>query len=101
MVARRTNEICIRMALGADRVRILLLIMREVAVICVAGLLVGVGLVIAAGPAIRSLLYGLRPTDPATLAAAAAGVSAFAALATLLPAIRAARLDPMRALREE
>jgi predicted permease len=101
MVARRTNEIGIRMALGADRTRILLLIMREVAAICAAGLLVGVGLALAAAPAIRSLLYGLRPTDPATLAVAAAGVSAFAVLASLLPALRAAQLDPMVALHEE
>jgi putative ABC transport system permease protein len=101
MVARRTNEIGIRMALGADRARILMMIMREVAAICAVGLLVGLGLALAAAPAIRSLLYGLRPTDPATLAVAAAGISAFAVLASLLPALRAAQLDPMDALHEE
>jgi predicted permease len=101
MVARRTNEIGVRMALGADRRRILLLIMREVTVICAAGLLLGIVLALAAAPAMRSLLYGLRPTDPATLAAAAVGVTAFALLASLMPAMRAARLDPMHALREE
>jgi putative ABC transport system permease protein len=101
MVARRTNEIGIRMALGADRSRILLLIMKEVAAICAAGLVVGFGLALVAAPAIRSLLYGLRPTDPLTLAAAAAGVIAFALLASLLPALRAAQLDPMVALHRE
>jgi putative ABC transport system permease protein len=101
MVARRTNEIGIRMALGADRARILLLIMREVAAICAVGLLVGLGLAFAAGPTIRSLLYGLRPTDPATLVVATVGVVAFAVSASLLPAMRAAQLDPMVALREE
>jgi putative ABC transport system permease protein len=101
MVARRTNEIGIRMALGADRMRILLLIMKEVSLICAVGLLAGFGLTLAAAPAIRSLLYGLRPTDPATLAVAAVGLSAFAALASLIPAWRAAHLDPIAAIHEE
>lgn len=101
MVARRTNEIGIRMALGADRGRILLLIMKEVAAICAIGLLVGLGLALAAAPAIRSLLFGLRPTDPSTLALASVGVSVFAILASLLPALRAAQLDPMVALHDE
>jgi len=101
MVARRTNEIGIRMALGADRARILLLIMREVAAICAVGLVVGLALAFAAAPAIRSLLYGLRPTDPVTLAVAAVGIGALAVIASLLPALRAAQLDPMVALHEE
>ncbi|MGC2111842.1 MAG: FtsX-like permease family protein [Candidatus Korobacteraceae bacterium] len=101
MVTRRTNEIGIRMALGADRRRILMLIMREVAAICAIGLLVGLGLALAAAPAVRSLLFGLRPTDPSTLAVAIVGVILFTVLASLLPALRAAQLDPMAALHDE
>jgi putative ABC transport system permease protein len=101
MVARRTNEIGIRMALGANRGSILGLVMREVAGICAIGLGVGLGLTLAAGPAARSLLFQLRPTNPATLLAAILGVGIIAVLASLLPAWRAAKLDPLVALHEE
>jgi putative ABC transport system permease protein len=101
MVARRTNEIGIRMALGARRGSILLLIMKEVAAICGAGIVAGLGLSAAAGPAARSLLFGMKPSDPATLTAGAAGVAIVAAIASLIPALRAAHLDPTLALHEE
>jgi putative ABC transport system permease protein len=101
MVARRTTEIGIRVALGANRRGILRLVMTEVAAICAIGLCLGLLLTLAAAPAVRSLLFGLRPADPLTLLLAMAGMSGLAVLATLVPAIRAARLDPMAALREE
>ena len=101
MVARRTTEIGIRVALGANRRGILRLVMTEVAAICAIGLCLGLLLTLAAAPAVRSLLFGLRPADPLTLVLAMAGTSGLAVLATLVPAIRAARLDPMAALREE
>jgi putative ABC transport system permease protein len=101
MVARRTNEIGIRMALGANRGSILFLIMKEVATTCGIGLLAGVGLTLTAAPAVRSLLFGLRATDPATLIAAVGGVGIVAVLASMLPALRAAQLDPMVALHDE
>jgi len=101
MVARRTNEIGIRIALGAQRSGILLLIMKEVAAICGAGMIAGLALAAAAGPAARSLLFGVKPTDPATLAAAAAGIAIVTAIASFIPALRAAHLDPTVALHEE
>jgi ABC-type antimicrobial peptide transport system permease subunit len=101
MVAQRTNEIGIRMALGANRGNILLLIMKEAAVICGIGLIAGVGLAVAAAPVVRSLLFGLRPTDPSTLAFAIVGVCIVGVLAASLPALRATQLDPMAALHDE
>jgi ABC-type antimicrobial peptide transport system permease subunit len=89
------------MALGAHRGNILLLIMKEVAVICGAGIIAGLAISAALGPAARSLLFGMKPTDPATLALGAAGVAVVAAMASFVPALRAAHLDPMVALHEE
>jgi predicted permease len=100
-VARRTNEIGIRMALGAARADVLRLVLREVALLCAMGTAVGVALALAGGTAVRSLLYGLQPYDPATLGMAAGVLLAIALAASYVPAWRAARLDPMRALRHE
>jgi len=101
MVARRRSEIGIRMALGADRREIVGMMMREAAVLLAAG--VGVGLVaaVAAAKTATALLFGLKPGDPATLAAAAAGFAAVALFASYLPATRAARLQPTEALRQD
>src|SRR5215469_574874 len=101
IVARRTNEIGIRMALGAHRSNILLLIMKEVGVICIAGIVAGLALSAALGPAARSLLFGMKPTDPSTLVSATAGVAIIATIASFIPALRAAHLDPVVALHEE
>jgi predicted permease len=101
MVVRRRNEIGVRMAMGATRRDIVVMILREAGALLGAGLAIGVVLSIAAAHAARSLLFGLRPGDPVTLAIAVAGLSAVAAAASLLPARRAAALDPMAALREE
>jgi predicted permease len=101
MVVRRRNEIGIRMALGADRRRVVLLIMREAALLLVVGLAIGAGLSLASTRAAAALLFGLKAHDPLTLALAAASLAVVAAAASYLPAFRAARIHPTEALREE
>jgi putative ABC transport system permease protein len=100
-VARRTNEIGIRMALGAQRGNVLGMIMREAGALLAIGLIAGAGLALAAGRAATSFLYGLKPYDPLTIVLATLALAAVAAAASFLPAQRASRLDPMVALREE
>jgi putative ABC transport system permease protein len=101
MVSQRRNEIGIRMALGATRGRILALVMAEAARLLAAGVTIGVFLTLSAAPTARAFLFGLQPRDPLTLAIAVAGLGVVAILASLLPARRAARVDPMIALRDE
>ncbi|HVX67650.1 MAG TPA: ABC transporter permease [Bryobacteraceae bacterium] len=100
-VERRQGEIGIRMALGAQRGAVIWLVLRDVLVLLVAGTVVGLAAALASGRLVASLLYGLRPNDPAQLAGAALVLAVATALAAWLPARRAARLDPMAALREE
>src|SRR5579859_2068252 len=101
MVARRQNEIGIRMALGADRMGVMRLVLGEAATLLGIGLAVGTALALAAGTAARSMLFGLQPYDPVTLAMAVALLAAVTLVASYLPALRAAKLDPMVALRDE
>ena len=101
LVAKRRNEIGLRMALGADRVDILAMILREAATLLGTGLVIGTMLALSAGEIAASMLYGLKARDPLTLAAALAAMAAIALGASLLPAQRAASVDPMTALREE
>jgi putative ABC transport system permease protein len=101
MVVRRRNEIGIRMALGADRRRVITLVMREAALLLAVGVAIGTGLSLASTRAARALLYGLKPYDPLTLAMAAASLAVVAAAASYLPAFRAARIHPTEALRDE
>ena len=101
MVARRRNEIGIRIALGARRGQVLALIFRESALLLAIGLIAGTVLALAAGRTAASLLFGLKPYDPMTLLLAMGTLAAIAAAATYLPARRAAQLDPTAALREE
>lgn len=101
MVAQRRNEIAIRMALGAEPSSIIKLVMRESGTLLVAGLVIGVALAIAGGQAATAMLFGLKPGDPLTLGTALLSLSLVAALASLLPARRASRNDPMTALRDE
>jgi len=101
MVARRRNEIGVRVALGANPHQIVRLILRESAGLLGIGLAIGIVLAIACGSAARALLFGLRPSDPTTLALALTSLAVVALAASFLPARRAARLDPMSALHDE
>jgi ABC-type antimicrobial peptide transport system permease subunit len=101
MVARRRGEIGIRMALGANSRHVVVLIAREAGKLLVIGLVIGAVLAVTSARTARSLLFGLEPGDPTTLVAAIATLAAVAALAAYWPARRAARLDPLVALREE
>jgi hypothetical protein len=100
-VAQRTSEIGIRMALGATRGKILMMIASESLSLLGVGLAVGIVLVIAAGRSVQALLFGLRPTDPLTLCLAMAGMTVVALFASLLPALRAAAVQPIQTLREQ
>jgi len=100
-VVRRTNEIGVRMALGAQQGGVLWLILRESIVVLLVGIAVGVPATLGAMRLIESALFGLKPSDPLTLAGAAAVVAAVTLLASYLPARRATQVDPMVALRYE
>ena len=100
-VAQRTNEIGIRMALGAQRSSVLRMILAEVGILVGVGIAVGVGLTLAGSKTASSLLYGLQPRDPVTLALAIVVLAAIGFAASFIPARRASRLDPMSALRYE
>jgi len=101
MVERRRNEIGIRMALGAGQQSIIRLVLRETGLLLAIGLVTGVALALATAKTAASMLFDLKPTDVLTYLLAALSLSAVAALASFLPARRAARLDPMVALRNE
>ncbi len=100
-VARRTNEIGIRMALGAERREIVWLVQREVLLLATAGLCVGMLCAWATMSSIKSFLFGMKPGDPLALSLAAAILITAAILAGLAPALRASRIDPLNALRHE
>jgi putative ABC transport system permease protein len=101
MVVQRTKEIGIRMAIGAERVDVLKLILNEATMLTATGLVIGAGLALGAAQAAKSLLYGLKPRDPITLVLAVVVLSAVAAFASFWPAYRASKLDPLIALRYE
>ncbi|HTX39243.1 MAG TPA: ABC transporter permease [Bryobacteraceae bacterium] len=100
-VARRRNEIGIRMALGAEQARVLRMVLREVTILLVAGLALGLAVAVFSTRLLGSLLYHLEPNDPTTLVTACVVLAVSAVVAGLLPARRAANLDPMTALRAE
>jgi predicted permease len=100
-VARRTNEVGIRMALGASRGDILSMILREAGGLVAVGLVIGLPASALAGRLIANQLFGVTPADPVTLLASAATLAAIAVLAGYVPARRASRLDPNDALRTE
>jgi putative ABC transport system permease protein len=101
MVIRRRSEIGIRMALGADRNRVLRLIMREAAMLLAIGLGTGTILALLAAKAAGSLLFGLKARDPETFIWAISLLAIVSLAASALPAYRAARVDPLDALRNE
>ena len=97
-VSRRTREIGIRMAMGAQRKEVLSLVLRESMVLVIAGIAIGIAGALGAGRFVASQLFGLEPTDPTTMMAAIVVMLAVSAAAGYLPARRAARVDPMVAL---
>ena len=100
-VARRTNEIGIRMALGAKRGQVLWVVLKETLLLVAAGAAIGVPLALGAIRFVRSQLFGVQPYDPLTLVLAVLLLTTVAAVAGYLPALRASRVDPMVALRHE
>ncbi len=100
-VTRRSREIGIRMALGAEAPNVVWLVMREVVKLVGAGIAIGLPAAWGLARLVRAQLYGVEPTDPVTIAAAAILLAAVAALAGYIPARRATRLDPVRVLRYE
>ena len=100
-VARKRSEMGIRLALGAKPQGVLRLVLRQVAVLSVAGIVLGMVLAYLATPVVGSLLYDVAPSDPVTLAAAATALLAVALVAGWLPARRAARTDPLEVLSAE
>lgn len=101
MVARRRNEIGVRIAMGATRGRIIGLVLREAALLLAIGLVLGGALAAWAGKAAAALLYGLTPRDPLTLGGAISLLALVALCASYGPAWRASRMEPMAALRDE
>jgi putative ABC transport system permease protein len=101
VVGRRTREVGIRMALGAQAASVMAMVVRQGMAPVVAGLAVGLAGSLALGRALSSLLYGVPAHDPGTLAAASAVLAGTALVACVMPARRAAHIDPARALREQ
>jgi ABC-type antimicrobial peptide transport system permease subunit len=101
MVSQRANEIGLRMALGADRARIVRLILGGGVKLAAIGLVAGFGGAWAATRLLETMLYGVERTDPVTYSAMAIGVALVTIAACAVPAWRASRVDPLVALRQE
>jgi ABC-type antimicrobial peptide transport system permease subunit len=100
-VARRTGEIGIRMALGAQRAGVMRMVLREVLGLAIAGLAIGMATALATSKFVASFLYGMKPNDPLALTLAVVTLLGAALLAAYMPARKASRIDPMIALRHE
>ncbi len=100
-VSQRTREVGIRMALGANREGVLRMVMRRGLLLALSGIAAGLAITLAASPRIAPLLYRVSPADPLSIAGAALFLIVVAVLASLIPALRATRVDPMVALRQE
>jgi predicted permease len=100
-LAQRRGEIGIRIALGASRGRVIGTLLRDAAVMLLIGLGAGTALALLAGRGASSMLFGLKPSDPATLAASALLLGVVTLLASLIPALKAANVDPINSLRSE
>ncbi len=101
ILQRRIHEIGIRLALGATRWAVIVLVLRQTALLVLIGLAVGLPVYITTSQSAATLLFGLSPNDVPTLIAACSLLAAIAGLATFVPAWRASRIDPMTALRDE
>jgi ABC-type antimicrobial peptide transport system permease subunit len=101
MVSLRTREIGVRMALGAQSQQVRRMVVRQGLVLAVIGVAIGLAGALALTRLITSLLYGIAPYDPVTLAGVTLALLAVSALASWLPAMRAARIDPIEALRAD
>jgi hypothetical protein len=99
LVARRTQEIGVRIALGAGRGRIVLMVLREAATVLTLGLVIGSLLSLAVADAVRSLVFGVRPHDASPLVVASLVLAIVALVASVIPAWRAANVEPLAALR--
>jgi ABC-type antimicrobial peptide transport system permease subunit len=100
-VARRTNEIGLRMALGAGQRSVIWMVLREVCVLAIVGLAIAIPTALAASRFVESFLFRMKPNDPWVLAMAAAILLAATLIAGYGPARRASQVDPMVALRHE
>jgi predicted permease len=100
-VASRLREIGLRLALGATRTEVVWMIVREGLVVAVPGVLIGIPCALAGARLVRSQLYGVGPNDPSTVIGASAVFVLTSVVASFLPALRASKLDPMEALRQE
>jgi putative ABC transport system permease protein len=100
-VTARTQEIGVRLAIGAQRRDVVWLVLRQVVWLSAAGIAIGLGLMLAAGRVLQQLLYGVRPADPLTIAGVAVLLGTVAIAAAWAPAFRASRVDPIEALRYE
>jgi ABC-type antimicrobial peptide transport system permease subunit len=100
-VSRRTNEIGIRMALGAEKRSVLMMIFRETSLLTTLGVRVGILGTLAATRLVASMLFGLKPNDPVTFATGVLLLFGVALMAAIVPAWRASSVDPMNALRHE
>jgi ABC-type antimicrobial peptide transport system permease subunit len=101
VVGRRTREIGIRLAIGARRGEVLGLVLRSGLVLSVSGILLGIAAAAAATRLMRGMLHGVTPGDPWTFVTVGVGLTLVAALASLVPAVRATRVDPVVALKTE